>query len=64
MPDPISEPVDQPSPPRLTPQEINQALRALPSDDERLEAMDGICKCGSVTDGATCWACYESPSYD
>ncbi len=44
----------------LTPEEINSLLKKLDDDADRVLALDGICKCGAVTEGSRCWGCYES----
>ncbi|HSZ58618.1 MAG TPA: hypothetical protein VK797_23320 [Tepidisphaeraceae bacterium] len=47
-----------------TPEEINELLKALPTDDQRIEAFKGICRqCGKVTD-ESCWCDYETPWED
>ena len=45
---------------QITPALINAMLKYLPDDSMRLQAMEGVCKCGAIPNGSQCWSCYDS----
>lgn len=44
------------------PKYLNSLLKSLQYDHERIQALDGICTCGSLKGDEVCWGCYSSPA--